>query len=602
MKKRAFVILSLMFIACVALAFIVGCDAHTCVYDNKIATNEHLYTQATCASRAKYYYSCACGENGTKTFLSGGFKDHVFTYYESNDDATCTSNATETARCDNNCGTTDTREVENSLIPHVYTTYTYNYDATFDKNGTESAPCDYGCGAIDEKVLENSIIVKPVYETDEYIPIIAYSTPTIANWDGMENNYDGLTFEHYKRIKDAGFTGVQPLREGLVVGGNPRNLKEWHDKAETDAMKALALCAQLDLTYMVRDWTFYGAFTNASQFIKLAIESGQTISNITSYMFREGNPCLSHPNYEGHYLADEPSTSQMDNIYLLVKRYKELVPGKDSFFNLLPMYATYEQMGVTSAQGYEGYIDHYCKDIGKELGYISYDFYPYSLAGVDKYYLRNFEIVADRAKRNDLDFRLYIQAGGLGGPNSRSVYGPEDYRHQMYTALAYGVRYFIYFTYAKFANEQHESLLDINGNRTNRYYYAQEVNNEIHKLEDVMLSFDWDSAMIKNGYNDTHNVEFTYLQNVRESHPRIKDYSVSRATLTGCFKDKAGRDGFMFVNYADPYRRVKDEITVNFNDTSLLLVYEKGEEKIVYGNTYTFTLEPGEGRFVIPLN
>lgn len=585
-----------------AISFI-GCSQHsTCVFDKKVVSSEHLKSSATCSSRAVYYFSCECGKNGQKTFLSGGFEPHIFTYYDFNDNATCTENATETAFCDNQCGAKDTREVEETKIPHSFTDYSYDYNATFDQNGTKSAPCDYGCGAIDEKVLENSIIVKPVYETDEFIPIMAYSTPTNPNWDGIENNYDGLTYEHFKYIKDAGFTGIQALREGLPIGADPRNLKIWHDKAEADAMEALEICASLGLGYLVRDWTFYGAFTKASQLIKIAIDSGKTLSEIMEYMFRDENPCLSHANYLGHYLADEPNTSQMNDLLPVVKKYKKLVPHGDSFFNLLPMYATNEQMGVTSAQGYEGYIDHYCKDIGKELGYISYDFYPYSLAGVNKYYLRNFEIVADRAKRNDLDFRLYIQAGGLGGPNSRSVYGPEDYRHQMYTALAYGVRYFIYFTYAEFANEPHESLLDINGNRTNRYYYAQEVNNEIHKLEDVMLSFDWDSAMIKNGYNDTKNIEFTYLQNVRESHPRIKDYSVSRATLTGCFKDKAGRDGFMFVNYADPYRRVKDEITVNFNDTSLLLVYEKGEEKIVYGNSYTFTLTPGEGRFIIPLN
>ena len=117
-----------------------------------------------------------------------------------------------------------------------------------------------------------------------------------------------------------------------------------------------------------------------------------------------------------------------------------------------------------------------------------------------------------------------------------------------------------------------------------------------------MLSFNWDSVMVKNGTKDLGvNSQFSVLKNTRESHPRIKDYTVSRSTITGCFKDDNGRDGFMFVNFSDPYNMNKDDITVNFNDTSLLLVYEKGVEKIVYGNTYTFTLEPGEGRFVIPL-
>ena len=43
---------------------------------------------------------------------------HSFTKYVSNNDATCTENGTETAKCDNKCGTEDTRVVEDSAKGH----------------------------------------------------------------------------------------------------------------------------------------------------------------------------------------------------------------------------------------------------------------------------------------------------------------------------------------------------------------------------------------------------------------------------------------------------------------------------------------------------
>ena len=41
------------------------------VFDQEIATHEHLATPATQDSPAKYYKSCLCGENGTETFEAG---------------------------------------------------------------------------------------------------------------------------------------------------------------------------------------------------------------------------------------------------------------------------------------------------------------------------------------------------------------------------------------------------------------------------------------------------------------------------------------------------------------------------------------------------
>ena len=84
---------------------------HTHVYDQEVATAEHLKTAATCTAAAVYYKSCTCGENGTETFTSGSALGHDYTKKVENNTylKTAASNCTEynvywyaCSRCDAN--------------------------------------------------------------------------------------------------------------------------------------------------------------------------------------------------------------------------------------------------------------------------------------------------------------------------------------------------------------------------------------------------------------------------------------------------------------------------------------------------------------------
>lgn len=453
-----------------------------------------------------------------------------------------------------------------------------------------------GCGGGDP-------IVVPEYTSNDYIDFIAYSSPTNPNWNGTAGNADGLTLEVYQDMADAGFTGAQPLLEGYAPGAD---FYKSCEKAEQDAIKALDICAQLKydnpkhkMMYMVRDWTFMG-FTNK-------VENPLIRDSYLEYMFdrsRESvNYILSHPNYAGHNLWDEPDIGQMYDNVPTIRKYQELVPGKDPFFNLLPDYANSTQLGGT----YQQYIDAYCENIAPMLGYICYDYYPlfgsqYSTTVKDSY-LRNFEVVAKECKERDLEFRMYIQTAEAFPGSSRDIVGPQDYRFQIYTAMAYGVEYFIHYTYNGWSDNKH-GIVDINNTKTFRYYAAQTVHNEVHAFEDVFLNFKWDGVMVKSKPNSLYeNRAFGMLEYCIDGHDRIKDWSVTNDTVLGAFKDGEGRDGFMIVNYSDPAKGEMDDVTVTFNDARALLMYRYGQKIVVpiADGQYTFKLEPGEGRFVIPL-
>lgn len=460
-------------------------------------------------------------------------------------------------------------------------------------------------------------VVIPEYASDEVIEIIAYSTPTNANWDGHAGNPEGLTDKVFSDMAAAGFTGLQPLREGLL--NTSGDLTAHREKANADALKAMALCEKYGMHYMVRDWTFLGSFAinsgdnNNKQNWLNYFANGGTIESGLEDLFNMDSTkqVVNHPNYAGHHLWDEPTIQEMEKLVPVVRKYKELVPHGDSFFNLLPCYANTTQLGTNS---YYDYVDYYCANIGTQLGYVCYDYYPYKKTSfstsMDDMYLYNFELVAKLAKQYNLEFRMYIQANEAFAQSSRNIEGTYDFLQQMYCALAFGCRYIIYFVYGYGNNDT--DLVDTNLNTTQKYEYAKQANTEIHKLEDVILNFNWEKTIAKHGDPNMENEAITWLDDPNATHSRIKNWTVTKDTIAGCFKDAEGRDGFLFVNYEDPGKvlnrdgtpgeDISDSVSVTFNNAKKLLVYEHGEQKIVNGNKYTFTLGAGEGQFVIPLN
>ena len=80
MRKFLLFSLCLTFLLSASL-FILGCNdknKHTHAFTAETATNEYLCSKATCTEKARYYYSCECGEKGTKTFEYGKPLGHEY--------------------------------------------------------------------------------------------------------------------------------------------------------------------------------------------------------------------------------------------------------------------------------------------------------------------------------------------------------------------------------------------------------------------------------------------------------------------------------------------------------------------------------------------
>lgn len=120
MKKFTVILLSMLFIVSMS-AVLTGCkkDEHIHVFDKQVASENYFAKEATCLEKAKYYYSCSCGEKGTETFESGEALGHSFTEYIYDFNISCTQDGTLSATCER-CGAKDTVTLTGTKLDHKY--------------------------------------------------------------------------------------------------------------------------------------------------------------------------------------------------------------------------------------------------------------------------------------------------------------------------------------------------------------------------------------------------------------------------------------------------------------------------------------------------
>ena len=82
---------------------------------------------------------------------------HSFGKYESNNDAVCTKDGTETAKCIR-CDATQTRIYEESALGHSFTNYINDGNSDCTHDGTETAICDNGCRTVDTRIVEGTAL------------------------------------------------------------------------------------------------------------------------------------------------------------------------------------------------------------------------------------------------------------------------------------------------------------------------------------------------------------------------------------------------------------------------------------------------------------
>lgn len=121
MKKLILSALSLTFILSAAF-FASGCgkkDNHTHSFTQEIAEDNYLASEATCTEKARYYYSCKCGEKGTETFGYGSPLGHELGSWQIIKQPTETEIGSKTRKCTRSgCSYSKTEDIP--VLPHTH--------------------------------------------------------------------------------------------------------------------------------------------------------------------------------------------------------------------------------------------------------------------------------------------------------------------------------------------------------------------------------------------------------------------------------------------------------------------------------------------------
>lgn len=175
-----------------------------------------------------------------------------------------------------------------------------------------------------------------------------------------------------------------------------------------------------------------------------------------------------------YYLKDEPKKDYFGNLKGKIDRLSYLDSEHAGYINLLPIYATNEQL---NADSYEDYLDTYIQVVHPM--YISYDHYPFLRDSFREDFYDNLEIVSRKSRQESIPFWGFV----------RSIFSEDYYaidegrlRFQVFINMAYGAQGIQYFTYGVPNNGNTSAIVDTSFNKTSLYDIVKIINKEVQIL------------------------------------------------------------------------------------------------------------------------
>lgn len=263
--------------------------------------------------------------------------------------------------------------------------------------------------------------------------------------------------EQYKRMKDAHIDIIQNVSSTDLYTAEKNR-------------KMLDLAHKYGMKVLVADPRVHG-----------------TTSEVTAMV----NEFKSHPATAGYYIMDEPDTAKLSWCAATNKTIMEADPAKMAHVNLFPIYALGAQLGSINYE--TEYVERWIEMAGPDkIEYLSYDHYPIKYDGtVRKDYYENMDIIRRAGLKYHLKTSAYLQSFGIPDAFKRPDYG--ELRFNVYTLLAYGVKYPVWFTYWTPTSQGEKFLsgvIDTLGNKTDFYAYTQQLNKEMKQLGKTLIELD----------------------------------------------------------------------------------------------------------------
>lgn len=306
----------------------------------------------------------------------------------------------------------------------------------------------------------------------------------ITYWCGVPNKFlhgaDGkVDRSRFEEMKEAGFTLIDAMR------------------SIDDNKQILEIAEELGLEVQVFDYRIAQAI-GSSEKRRERLEA--VVKDYKDY-----------PALHSYHLTDEPSCPFFEALAEVRQILGELDPEHEAYINLLPNYASPEQLGNPT---YEEHLETFIEKVKPEL--ISYDHYNLLKPGVMPMpviedererlifeaacsnderagFYDNLEIVREISMKHGLPYMLIVlvvEHGPYRNPTEAEL------RWEVFQSLAYGCSRMCYFTYwtpgvdgsdnDEFWHWQN-GMISKDGERTEHYYMIKEINKELVEMGGVLL-------------------------------------------------------------------------------------------------------------------
>jgi len=379
--------------------------------------------------------------------------------------------------------------------------------------------------------------------------------------------------------------------------------------------------------------------------IKMIMQDGALQGNLetanNSWDTKNVQYYKNHPALYGVDIRDEPAFSEFSTLAALKTNFYNAFPSDKLFFvNLFPSFVSPALTGGSAGEWYSessqrsrwrGYVDSHMSVVQPPL--LAYDHYAL-MAGpagnsIRSAFFHDLEYVRRKASAAGIPAMTAIQSAGenLGAISNYKWVTTEDLRWQMACAMAYGYEMITHYSYALRGADVQSAIDHDTGEKLDLYYYMQTANLEIRKWDGIYMNYGWRGTAALGGdntrlFNPTANLGLSPtvvtgnpFNNIASGgNAAISGFGAltaatlpnnNQAALIGHFEDDAGNKGYMLTNATRPNADTPVSVTCTFASAyGAVLIYTKGIPTIVPlngSNQIILTLEPGEGRFVVPL-
>lgn len=201
-----------------------------------------------------------------------------------------------------------------------------------------------------------------------------------------------------------------------------------------------------------------------------------------------------HSEIGGWRIWDEPKSTDFKSLKKLYDEIVHVDPLHMAYINLVGPEGGQNFFG--KGGDYEKYLVNFQKDF--RPGIWSYDLYPISVkdskvkVNYSSFY-DAFEIYSQLSKITRRPFWAYCQSMAYASAHQeRPAATVATLSFEAFSALGYGAKGLVYWTYCLRKSNERETyksaLVDLNCKKTKAWYAAQQVNGEIHALNDVFMS------------------------------------------------------------------------------------------------------------------